>query len=309
VTEVPHSHPHDRAQATRKRLLIVLALTVCYTGAEVVGGLLTNSLALLADAGHMLTDDLALLLAVIAAWVARRPPDAGRTYGYQRAEILAALANGVVLVGVCGFIFWQAAHRFGDPQEVASGPMAAVAAGGLVVNLAGVWLLRGHESGLNARGVFLHLVGDLLGSAGALSAAGAMAAFGWRWADPAASVFIGGVIVFSSVRLVLDSVHVLMEGAPPHLDAEEIARELRGLAGVTDVHDLHVWTLGGRTPLLSAHLVVDHSVRAHDILRLATGRLAERFGVSHVTLQIEPPDFNILGIGHARVDTRWRTAP
>ncbi|HUC43318.1 MAG TPA: cation diffusion facilitator family transporter [Candidatus Sulfotelmatobacter sp.] len=303
MTEGQDRHSHDHSNATQKRLILVLALTVVYTAAEVAGGILSNSLALLADAGHMLTDDLALALAVVAAWVARRPPDAGRTYGYQRAEILAALANGVALVVVCGLILWQAMARLAAPPEVATGLMAVIAAGGLVVNLIGARILWDHAGGLNARGVLLHLIGDLLGSIGALAAAGAMAAFGWRWADPVASVFIGGVIVFSSVRLVLDSIHVLMESAPAHLDAAEIASALRGLTGVIDVHDLHLWTLGGRTPLLTAHLVVDHSVRAHDVLRQATRHLRSRFGVEHVTLQIEPPDFNIVGLGPPPVDT------
>jgi cobalt-zinc-cadmium efflux system protein len=300
------SHVHDRSHRldTERRIAIVLALTLATTVAEVVGGIAANSLALLADAGHMLTDDLALALALAAAWLSRRPPDPGRTYGYQRAEILAALANGITLVVVCGFIFWEAARRIAAPPEVASGLMGAVAAAGFAVNVAGVWLLRGRATGLNARAVFLHLVGDLLGSVGALTAAAAIALFGWRWADPVASLAIGGIIAFGSVRLVLESVHVLMEGTPPHLDAEEIRSELLSLAGVCDVHDLHLWSLGGTAPLLTAHLVVDHSVRAQEVLRTATSRMADRFGIAHVTLQVESPDFNIVGIGQTPVDTR-----
>jgi cobalt-zinc-cadmium efflux system protein len=282
----------------------VLALTLAYTVAEVAGGIASNSLALLADAGHMATDDLALGLAVLAGWFASRPPDRGRTFGYQRAEILAALTNGVILVVVCGFIFWEALHRFAAPPVVAAGLMAWVAAGGLAVNLVAAWLLHGHVSGLNTRGAFLHVLGDLLGSMGTLVAAALMATFGWRWADPLASMLIGAVIVFSSVRLVLDSVHVLMEGTPTHLDAEAIGRSLRGLPGVADVHDLHLWSLGGSAPLLTAHLVVDLTVHAHDVLRAATAELASLYGIEHVTLQIEPPDFNIRGIGRPSVDKR-----
>jgi cobalt-zinc-cadmium efflux system protein len=309
-----HDHatgPHDLAgalhrQTVQRRLRWVLALTLAYTLAEIAGGILSNSLALLADAGHMVTDDLALGLAVLAGWFASRPPDRGRTYGYQRAEILAALANGVTLVVVCGFIFWEAADRFATPPEVRTGLMAWVAAGGLAVNAVSAALLHRHAHGLNARAAYLHVAGDLLGSVGVLLASAAIALFGWRWADPLASVAIGVIIIVGSVRVVLESVHVLMEGAPHHLDAEEIRGALAAIPGVSDVHDLHLWSLGGRAPLLTAHLVVEHSVRAHDILRAATAGLESRFGIGHVTLQIEPADFNILGIGGPSVD-RGRT--
>jgi cobalt-zinc-cadmium efflux system protein len=281
---------------------LVLALTAVTTVIEIIGGLLSHSLALLADAGHMATDVLALGLAVFAAWFASRPPDRGRTFGYQRAEILAALINGVVLVVICGFIFWEAFRRLAEPPEVATGLMAWVATAGLAVNLFSAWLLHRHRHGLNSKAAFLHVLGDLLGSAGALVAAALIAAFGWRLADPLASFFIGVVIVVSSVRLVLESVNVLMEGVPAHLDPEDIRRCLRTLPGVCEVHDLHLWSLGGRAPLLSAHLVVDLTVRSHDVLRAATAELTEHYGIEHVTLQIEPPDFNIRGIGRPPVD-------
>jgi cobalt-zinc-cadmium efflux system protein len=286
-----------RAPSSQRRLVLVLALTLAYTGAEIAGGLASNSLALLADAGHMATDTLALSLAVLAGWFARRPPDAGRTFGYQRAEILAALVNGVILVAICGSIFWEAIRRFAAPPAVAPGLMGGVAAGGLAVNLVSAWILHGHAESLNARAARLHVLGDLLGSIGALTASACIALFGWRFADPVASVFIGIVIVVSSVRLVLRSVHVLMEGTPAHVDPEQILRSLRAVPGVADVHDLHLWSLGGNVPLLSAHLVVDLSVRGHDVLRAATTELQLLYGIQHVTLQIEPPDFNIHGIG------------
>jgi cobalt-zinc-cadmium efflux system protein len=296
--------PRGHAHGTQRRLALVLVLTLVYTVVEIAGGLAANSLALLADAGHMATDVLALGLAVLAAWFARRPPDPGRTFGYQRAEILAALTNGVILVAICGSIFWEAIHRFTAPPTVATGLMGGVAAGGLVVNLVSAWLLHGHTESMNAKAAWLHVLGDLLGSLGALGAAACIALFGWRFADPLASVFIGVVIVVSSVRLVLESVHVLMEGTPAHLDPEQILRSLRALPGVADVHDLHLWSLGGSAPLLSAHLVVDLSVRGHDVLRAATTELQLLFGIEHVTLQIEPPDFNIHGIGRPPVDSR-----
>ncbi len=299
------SHP-DHARASQRRLGLVLGLTLAYTFAEIAGGLASNSLALLADAGHMATDAFALGLAVFAGWIARRPPDPDRTFGYQRAEILAALTNGVILVAICGSIFWEAIHRFASPPAVATGLMAWVAAGGLGVNLLSAWLLHGHTEGLNARAAFLHVLGDLLGSVGALAAAGLIAVFGWRLADPLASIFIGAIIIFSSSRLILRSIHVLMEGTPDHLDPEEIRRSLRSVSGVADVHDLHLWSIGGRTPLLSAHLVVDLTVRGHDVLRSAAAELQRLYGIEHVTLQIEPPDFNIRGIGRPSVD---RTSP
>lgn len=298
----------DASQSSQRRLSLVLGLTLVYTAAEIAGGLASNSLALLADAGHMATDAFALGLAVFAGWIARRPPDGGRTFGYQRAEILAALTNGVILVAICGSIFWEAIHRFASPPAVATALMAWVAAGGLVVNVVSAWILHGHTEGLNARAAFLHVLGDLLGSIGALAAALLIAFFGWRLADPLASIFIGAIIIFSSTRLILRSIHVLMEGTPAHLDLEEIRRALRAIPGVAEVHDLHLWSLGGKTPLLSAHLVVDLTVRGHDVLRSATTELQLLYGIEHVTLQIEPPDFNIRGIGRPSID-RTTTSP
>lgn len=294
-----HEHPgrsHGRADGSSGRLAFVLAITLAYTGAEIIGGVVANSLALLADAGHMVTDNLALGLALTAAWLSRRPPDSGRTYGYQRVEILAALANGVALVVVCGFIFWEAFQRLAAPPEVRSGLMGLVAAGGLAVNVVAALALRHHRHGLNVRAAFLHVLGDLLGSFGALIAAALIALFGWRWADPVASLLIGVIIVVGSVRLVLESVHVLLEGAPTGIDVDEVRGCLLAAEGVAGVHDLHLWSLGGRAPLLTAHLVVDHSRPAHVVLRRAVDTLHDRFGIEHATLQIEPPDFNIRGI-------------
>jgi cobalt-zinc-cadmium efflux system protein len=292
VSHHGHDHGPERPAATR-RLFWVLLLTLGYAAAEVAGGILSNSLALLADAGHMLTDVLALGLALAAAWFARRPPDPSRTYGYQRAEILAALLNGVFLVVVCVFLFLEAWRRLFAPPQVDAGLMGLVAAGGLLVNVGGVLLLRGVRHGLNVGAAYLHLLGDLLGSVGTLAAALLIRAFSWTWADPVATFLIGGIIIVGSVRLVLRSAHVLMEGAPAHIDAMEVQRCLLSTAGVADLHDLHLWSLAGGAPLLSAHLVVDHSAPPEEVLRSATRAVAERFGILHVTFQIEPPDFNI----------------
>jgi cobalt-zinc-cadmium efflux system protein len=282
---------HDHGHAGR-RLIWVLGLTAVYAVVEFVGGWWTHSLALLADAGHMLIDVLALTLAVLAAWSARRPPDRHRTYGYQRVEILTALLNGVVLLVIALLIFREAWIRWAHPPEIDPRAMAWIAAGGLAVNVLGAFLLHGQRQGMNVRAAYLHVLGDLLGSIGTLVAA-ALVGLGWLKADPAVSALIGAIIVFGAVRLVLDSVHVLLEGAPPHLDAAEVRSLLAEVRGVAGVHDLHLWSLCGEHPLLTAHLVLDHSLAGDEVLRRATAALRERFGIDHVTLQLEPVDFNV----------------
>jgi cobalt-zinc-cadmium efflux system protein len=297
-----HNHRHHRHHhagrgggpgTSTRPLATVLALTAGYAVVELIGGWLTNSLALLADAGHMLTDVLALALALLAAWSARRPPDESRTYGYQRVEILTALLNGVALTVIAVFILIEAWERLMQPPAVEPLGMAGIAAGGLLVNLVGAVLLRRHRHGMNVRAAYLHVLGDLLGSIGTLAAAALVGLYGWLWADPAVSAVIGAIIVWGAVRLVLDSVHVLLEGTPAHLDATEVRAVLAGLAGVSGVHDLHLWSLGGESPLLTAHLVLDHSRAAPEVLRAATAALRERFGIDHATLQLEPLDFNV----------------
>ena len=295
-----HGHGHDHAvgphhdgRSATRRLGFVLALTALYTVAEVVGGIMTGSLALLADAGHMLTDNVALGLALLAAWLTTRPPDAGRTYGYRRAEILAALGNGVSLLVACGFISWEAITRFGTPHPVEATPMGLVAAGGLIVNLIGVLVLHG-EGSLNERSARLHVLGDMLGSVGALAAALLIGWRGWLWADPLASLAIVVILLRGSFRLVLEAVRVLMEGVPAGIDTDAVRRCLAEIPGVGNVHDLHVWCLAEGSPILTAHLVVDRSVPTSRVLREATDQVAASFGISHVTLQVEPPDFNIV---------------
>lgn len=294
----PHHHTHAPHEAGRpdatRRLALVLGLTAFYAVAEVIGGWLSNSLALLADAGHMLTDIVALALALVAAWSARRPPDATRTYGYQRVEILAALFNGIVLICIALFILVEAWERFRVPPQVDYALMATIAAGGLVINIAGAWILGGHRHGLNVRAAYLHVLGDLLGSIGALIAAGLIGLFGWYWADPAASVVIGLIIVVSAVRLLIESVNVLLEGAPSHVKTDDVRRCLSDTPGVCEVHDLHLWSLGGESPLLTAHLVLDLSVPGDQVLREATRALQQRYHITHSTLQVEPPDYNII---------------
>jgi cobalt-zinc-cadmium efflux system protein len=287
----PGGHAHGAGrQAGARRLGMALALVVLYTAAEVVGGLLTNSLALLADAGHMVSDAASLALALFAIKVAARPPTAQRTYGYHRLEILAALANGAALVAISVFLVVEAVERLGDPPEVAAPGMMAVAAGGLLVNLAGLALLHGgREASLNLRGAWLHVATDALGSVQALLAGAAIWAFGWRWADPVATLLIALLVVWSAWALLREAVGVLMEWAPRHIDVDGVRASLRQLPGVLDVHDLHVWTITSGLDALSAHVVARERPPRH-LLDDIRATLHRRFGIDHVTIQVEGED-------------------
>jgi cobalt-zinc-cadmium efflux system protein len=276
----------------RRRLAWVLGLAVAYMVAEIVGGLLTNSLALLADAGHMFSDAAALGLSLFAVWLAERPPTARRTFGYYRTEILAALVNGAALVAVSLFIFAEAFQRLRDPPEVAGPLMLGIAAGGLAVNLAGLWILyAGRGESLNVQGAFLHVFTDALGSVGAISAAGLIWAFGWNLADPVISALIGLLVIYSAWRLMAESVAVLMESAPRGIDVDEVLRALQEVPGVLGVHDLHVWTITTGLDSLSAHVVTADGHAHGELLARLRRMLHERFGIEHVTIQIEPEDF------------------
>jgi cobalt-zinc-cadmium efflux system protein len=256
--------------------------------AEVVGGLWTNSLALLSDAGHMLSDAAALALSLAALWIARRPPTPERTFGFHRAEILAALINGAALGAIAVLIFVEAWDRFQSPPAVRGGPMLAIAAGGLVVNLVALGLLSAdRKHSLNVRGAWLHVLGDTLGSLGAMASGLLIWAFGWHWADPVASVLIGVLILVSSWRLLQETVAILMEGTPAHLDVAAIREALAAAPGVLDVHDLHVWTITSGMDSLSCHVVADPETCPPDLLRRLQGILRDRFGLDHVTIQIQ----------------------
>ena len=288
------AHAHRRTGNLTRRLAAVLALTAVFTVVEAIGGWLANSLALLADAGHMLGDNIALALALVATWSARRPPDPARTYGYQRAEILAALFNGVALIVIAFYVSVEAWERFSSPPQVEWKMMLAIGSAGLLVNIVAALLLHGSQQNLNVRGAYLHVLGDLLGSIGVLIAAVCTGVGGWAIADPVASAVLSLIIVYGAIRLVLQAVHVLMEGTPAHIDAKEVQAGLAELPGVAEVHDLHLWTLGGDHIVLTAHLVSDHSRPPNGVLRAATRMLGERFDITHTTLQIEPPDYNIV---------------
>lgn len=283
----PHLHATGRRPGSR-RLALTLALTACYLVAEVVGGIVSGSLALLADAGHMLSDVAALALSLAAMRLAHRPPTAQRTYGYHRAEILAALANGAALVAIAALIVREAVGRFAHPPEVRAGLMLAVASGGLVVNLLSLALLHHHRAAsLNLRGAWLHVLTDALGSVQAMAAGALIAWFGWRWADPLASLLIALLVAYSAWGLVRDSVSILMEGVPDGVDVDEVGHAIAAVDGVTGVHDLHVWTITSGFVSLSVHVHVKPG-REASVLEALRGVLVERFGITHSTVQVEP---------------------
>ena len=291
-----HDHgenPRSRSGVDQRRLVIALVLAATYMLAEIAGGWLTGSLALLADAGHMFSDVVALTMSVVALRIAQRPATPARTYGYYRTEILAALIHGVLLVCVSAGIIYEATERLAAPTAVLGGPMLAVAAGGLLVNLIGLKILsEGRHQSLNVRGAWLHVLSDALGSVGAMMAGALIWAFGWTWADPAASLLIGGLIVYSSWSLIREAVSVLMEGAPSHIDVEEIQRSLLALTGVETVHDLHVWTIASGMVSLTGHVVIQEGQSPSELLRTVSDLVADRFQIEHATIQIEPMDFD-----------------
>lgn len=285
-----HRHGGERVRERNQRALAVaLAITFTFMLAEVAGGLLSGSLALLADAGHMVTDVAALTLSLFAAWVAARPRTPRKTYGYLRAEILAALLNGAALVVIALVIIWQALSRLSDPPAVESGLMLAVSVMGLAANLAaGGILLRGGGDGLNSRAALLHVASDTLGSVGAITAGVIMLSTGWRQADPAASLLMAALILVGAWRLLRESVDVLLEGAPARLDVAALERAMLAVPGVASVHDIHVWTVTSGFVAMSGHAELDGSRDAHTVLDTLTETLAAGFSISHVTIQPEP---------------------
>ncbi|MDQ6672104.1 MAG: cation diffusion facilitator family transporter [Chloroflexota bacterium] len=287
-----HTHALDQHEsppaASERRLIIVLVMTGVYMLAEVAGGFLTGSLALLADSGHLLGDVLGLAMAVAAIRFARRPATADKTYGFYRAEILAALVNSVALLAVAGWIVYAAWQRQSQPSvAVEALPMLLVACGGLVVTLVGVALLRGGaQESLNVRGAFLEVVGDLLGSIGTIFAALIILASGWTAADSIVSALIGVFIVPRAWGLLRSVVDVLLESTPGHLDMPQIEAEMRAVPGVESVHDLHIWTITSGFDAMSGH-VRSNGRTSDDVLHDLRHMLQERFAIEHVTLQVE----------------------
>jgi cobalt-zinc-cadmium efflux system protein len=294
-----HSHSHSHSSQVRednqRRLTIVLILAAAFMVVEFFGGLLTGSLALLADAGHMFSDVAALVLSLFAFRMARRPATATRTYGFHRTEILAALFNGATLIAIAGVILVEAYRRVVSPQEVQGLPMLGIAVTGLAVNVIGLVVLHGsHRGNLNMKGAYLHVMSDALGSVGAIMAGAAVWLFGWYRADPIISAVIALLIVWSSWNLLRQSVAVLMEGAPGGIDVDEVEAAIKEVPGVCGLHDLHVWTITSGFHALSAHAVMAGDVPPEDwsrILEEIRSTVHDKFGIDHVTIQVEPLGF------------------
>ena len=283
---IPHLHDHAHP-SHQGRLRWALALTAIFFVAEVVGGVISNSLALLADAGHMFTDVGALALSLFVAWFSRQPAAPEKTYGYLRWEILAALLNGAVLLLVSGLIVWEAFGRLQSPEPLQGTVMLVVALGGLLVNAVSAAILHPvHGHSLNARGAYLHVIGDLLGSVGTVVAAVVVQSTGWLAADPIASIVVTLLVVRSAWRLVRESVDVLLEATPSHISLGRVREGLQAIAGIESVHDLHVWTVTSGMVAMSAHAVVREPAENQKVLEAAVASM-QRLGISHVTLQVE----------------------
>lgn len=288
-----NQHPNRQLhrEHDRRALVITLVITATYCLVELAGGVFTNSLALLSDAGHMFADVAALSVSLFAARLSQLPPTASKTFGYHRVEILAAFVNGLALWLVVGLIFHEAYQRLQHPPAVHSVGMLAIAAVGLMVNVVSLQLLRHSQAGsLNVRAAFVHVLGDALGSIGALAAGAMMLMWGWYVADPLVSVGIGLLILYSSWGIVRESVDILMQGTPREMRLEDIEQCLLTIEGVREVHDLHVWTLTSGRYLLSVHLVVAPSDAPRPVIDVAQTRLRERFGIGHTTVQVDTGD-------------------
>jgi len=289
-----HDHAHGSGVRHRGRLALVLALSLMVLVVEAMVAFMTGSLALLADAGHVLGDCAGIVMAMAAISVAQRGrPGSRRTFGYHRTEVIAAGLNGLVLLVLAGWIVLSAVRRLGEPPEIAGGLVLAAGAVGLVVNVIGLLLLRsGAEESMNVRGAYLEVLGDALGSVAVLVSATVILTTGWNAADPVASLLIAAMIVPRAISLLREVAEVLLEGTPRDVDLEELRRHILGVDGVVDVHDLHVWTITSGMPVMSAHVVVDDSVSgmgdAHTVLDRLGECCSDHFDVEHSTFQIEP---------------------
>ncbi|HEY3106566.1 MAG TPA: cation diffusion facilitator family transporter [Gaiellaceae bacterium] len=281
-------HKHEHAQADRKLLALALGVLVAFMVAEVVLGIVAGSLALLADAGHMLTDACALGLALLASWMATLPARGRWTFGFARAEILAAQANGITLLVIAAWILYSAVRRLIDPPDVDGAIVALVALGGIVINLALVKLLSGTQrESLNVRGAYLHLATDLAAFIGTAVAGGLILLTGWDRFDPIASLVVVGLMLAAAVSLLRESGRIFLEGAPESAPPGEIGHAIADHAGVVETHDLHVWTVTSGFPTLSAHVLVEPDADCHRIRLELERMLHDRFGIEHTTLQVE----------------------
>lgn len=283
-----HMHNVNPGERFRRRLAIVFVLAAGYMIVEFAGGLISGSLSLLADAGHMLADVGGIGLSLMAIWISRRPATVAKSYGYYRTEILAALLNGAILFAISGYILYEAIVRLQSPPEINSGLMMAIAAGGAVINLAGVFLLRsGASESLNIEAAFLEVISDLIGSFGVIVAGAIILFTGWWYADPIFSVLIALLIVPRTYRLVRRSVHVLLEGTPEGIDIRDLEQAICTVPCVIAVHDLHVWLISSGIPALSVHVDVEPEADDCSILDIVHDLLQERFGIHHATIQVE----------------------
>ena len=272
---------------TRRRLTLAFVITLLVMTVELVGGWLSGSLALLADAGHMLADGAALAIALFASWIAQRPATAQRSFGFMRLEVFAALVNGAVLIVIAIGIGIEAWRRLHAPPAVNGALLAGVAAIGLLANVVAVAILhRGHQHSLNQRGAYLHVLGDLLGSVGALLAGAIVVATGWTLADPVISVFIGALVLGSAWRLVKESTDVLLEATPRHIALSDVHERIASVPGVDSVHDLHLWTVTSGVVAMSGHLVVKNPTDNQPVLQAVQDRM-RALGIHHVTVQVE----------------------
>ncbi|MDW0116824.1 cation diffusion facilitator family transporter [Sporosarcina thermotolerans] len=290
-----HNHGHDHSHGANKRVLLISFIIITlYMIVEAIGGLLTNSLALLADAGHMLSDAISLGLALLAFKLGEKAANYSKTYGYKRFEILAAVLNGVTLVLIALFIFYEAVQRFQNPPEVASTGMLIVAFIGLLVNILIAWIMmRGGdvEENLNIRGAYMHVISDMLGSIGAIIAALLMIFFGWGWADPLASVIVAALVLRSGYYVTKSGLHVLMEGTPQNVNMEDVIQTIKKTKGIQGIHDLHVWSITSRLNALSCHAVVDGKMSIAETERLLQQiehDLVQK-NIQHITIQLETP--------------------
>ncbi|MBO9539587.1 cation transporter [bacterium] len=286
-----HDHHHHR-EASKQALLVVLFLSLTYLVVEVIGGYMTNSLALLADAGHMFTDVAALALSFGAMWFASRPPTPKRSFGYYRLEILAALMNGALLIVVAGGILFEMFGRVSHPPVVNALPMMGIATGGLLVNLIGAGILmKSAKENLNVKGALAHVIGDALGSVGAIAAGFLMWRFGWYMADPIISGLVGLLVLRSAWGLVTSSVDILLQSTPMHIDPAEVVHTIERIDGVSASHDLHIWTVTSGMISLSCHIVIDELHRSMEVLAALKQALHDRFGIEHATIQVEASDY------------------
>ncbi|WP_342557237.1 cation diffusion facilitator family transporter [Lysinibacillus sp. FSL P4-0201] len=288
-----HQHDHDHTHGANKKVLLLSFIIITgYMVVEAIGGFLTNSLALLSDAGHMLSDSISLGIAMLAFMFGEKAASYSKTYGYKRFEILAAVLNGITLIGIALFIFYEAIERFTNPPEVATTGMLIISIIGLFVNILVAWIMmRGSDTkdNLNMRGAFLHVLSDMLGSVGAIVAALLIMFFGWGWADPLASVIVALLVVRSGYHVTKASIHVLMEGTPSNVDVQEIIQLIEQTDGIESIHDLHIWTITSGTNALSCHAVVNDQLKiaeSEHILRKIEHNLQHK-GIKHVTIQLE----------------------